>query len=1069
MSGLTTTATHAPRPRTLIALPALLLAAQVGCRPAGIAPGVPAPTGDYADLWAAVPERAAAAPAKARRLLVFSRSEGFAHEAIRETEIALQYLGEKTGAFEVTVATDMNAFDASNLARFDAVLFNNTTQLAFEDPARRRALLEFVRGGNGVIGIHAATDNFYDFPEAAAMMGGLFDGHPWGAGGTWAVKIDEPGHPLNRSFAGKAFLIRDEIYQITGPYSRDTHRVLLSLDMSNLRNRQVEGIKRDDDDFPISWIRPFGEGRVFYCSLGHSLEVLRNEAVLAHYLAGIQYALGDLDVDDTPSSALVPAPRPALTTDSGAVDDPFILVVHQAVGSSRLPEAAIEDVIRHASPQQYRAIEDRFIEILQNPGSTYAAKQFVCRMLRQIGPDRSLPYLAQMLLDDALTDDARFAMQGHASPAIDRTLRESLDRLSGAALVGVVGTIGQRRDRDAVPQLVGLIDTTDPGLTAAIVGSLRQIGGPQARDALLGLELPAGLEPLRQDALLRGADDLEAEGAHAEARTMYRRMTAESFPIPVRVAAWRGLIRSQRSEAVPSLLTLLRSDEPEMQRAGARFMIEMRDAVDLMPVAEALATLSESARALAISALASAGVEGATPIVAGLAERGSGPVRAAALRAVGALGNASHVPLLAAIAVGQDDSLPARESLVLLWGEGVNARIVAAVNRYEGDARAALIDVLAARYAVSAVPTFLTYADDDNAAVRQASIAALSALAEDHRLPDLIALLERSENEDDRLALEDAILAVCGRMADRESSMALLLEAAAGGSESDRVSLVRVLGNWTDAAPLDTLLALAGGATTDGELAAAIAGALKLMSLPHKRPSAEDEQLFRRLFSLARNSEQRELVLEGLAGRADVWIFGMIEPLLSDPELGERAASIRADLLEAVARTVSHDGVGSAVTLAHPYAGQYSGGGANALTDDRWGTANPGDGAWQGFEGEDLDGVVDLGRTIEIRGIRAGFLQANGSWVFLPREVTFAIAGEDRVFETVASFTLPVPEAPQRNATRSVSTELSGKTARYVRVVATNIGTLPAWHSSAGEKAWLFADEIQVNAHLDPR
>jgi len=184
---------------------------------------------------------------------------------------------------------------------------------------------------------------------------------------------------------------------------------------------------------------------------------------------------------------------------------------------------------------------------------------------------------------------------------------------------------------------------------------------------------------------------------------------------------------------------------------------------------------------------------------------------------------------------------------------------------------------------------------------------------------------------------------------------------------------------------------------------------------------------------------------------------------------GGKAAAIRAALIEAVARTVSHDGAGAQVTLANPHASQYDGGGDNALTDNRWGSTDPSDGTWQGFEGEDLDAVIDLGSPTEVRSIRAGFLEANGSWIFLPREVTFSIAGEDRVFETVATFALPIPEERQPPATRSVSTDLSGKTARYVRVVAKNIGILPEWHSGSGGLAWLFADEIQVNAHMDRR
>ena len=1083
----------------------------MGCQAAGMAGRqggptgsgtAPAPGSEFAELWDAIPAQPVVEPARQRHLLVFSLCEGFAHGSIAATEVALKFMGEKTGAFDVTVSVDMKAFEAENLEQFDAILFNNTTRLAFEDPEHRRSLLEFVRSGKGVIGIHGATDNFYNWPEAAAMMGGLFDGHPWTAGGTWAVKLDEPDHPLNRSFERKAFLIRDEIYQIVAPYSRDTLRVLLSLDMSNPRNRQVEGIKREDDDFAISWIRSFGEGRVFYCSLGHNLEVLRNEAVLGHYLAGIQYALGDLEVDDTPSNSLSVRPRPALTTDAGAVEDPFATVVHQEFGFSRLSRTAIEDGIRNSSPAHHGAIEQRLIEILDNPESTYAARQFVCRMLRRIGPDRSLPHLARMLLDDELTDDARFAMQGHDSPEIDAILRESLDQLEGPALIGVIGTIGQRRDRSAVPQLVSLTDQGDTRLTRACVTSLGRIGGSQAQDALFSIELPHELEPLRQDALLRCADNLVNEGAITEASAMYSRMTTDEFPIPVRIASWRGLVLSQQETAAPSFLTMLRSDVPEIQKAGARFLIEMREVVDMMPIAEALDSFPVSAQVLAISALASSGAHHTTPIVVSLVEGNDEAVREAAIRALGNLGDASHVQLLAGIATrgGMGDAALAHDSLIRMRAEGVDDRIVTMVVEQGGVTRTGLIRILAARHAVSAVPTFLTYASDQNENVRIASIQALAGLAEDNRLPDLISLLDRN-SPPERVALEGAILAVCERMTDGESGLIQLLEALSRSSDPNSASLLRILGHlpdqrslavlsaatedpgalirevaiealgdWPDTDPMETLFKVARSSSTEeGDRVLAIVGLLKLIELPSERSLDEDERFFQSLFDLARSSLKKGLILDGLAGRSDLWIFNMVEPLLADEELREKAGAIRAELIEAVARTVSHDAAGCPVTHAVPYAEQYDGGGNNALTDDRWGSTNAGDGTWQGFEGENLDAVIDLGRVMDVHSIRAGFLEANESWIFLPGEVTFSIAGADRDFEVVASFTIPVPGSQQPAATRSFSTDLDGKTARYVRVVAKNIGSLPTWHSGAGGRAWLFADEIQINAHFDKR
>jgi quercetin dioxygenase-like cupin family protein len=129
------------------------------------------------------------------------------------------------------------------------------------------------------------------------MMGGIFAGHHWRSGqGEWAVKIDEPDHPLNAAFGGKGFKIADEIYLYTN-FQKDKVRVLLSLDFGDPKTAAV---KQEQTYVPISWVRDWGKGRVFYCSLGHDNHVFWNPAVLKHYLDGIQFALGDMPVETAP-------------------------------------------------------------------------------------------------------------------------------------------------------------------------------------------------------------------------------------------------------------------------------------------------------------------------------------------------------------------------------------------------------------------------------------------------------------------------------------------------------------------------------------------------------------------------------------------------------------------------------------------------------------------------------------------------------------------------------------------------------------------------------------------------
>ncbi|MCK4772714.1 MAG: ThuA domain-containing protein, partial [Candidatus Latescibacteria bacterium] len=833
--------------RILFAIPVLMMPLALGCSSGGWTGMAPGGAGSLAvqeldelgqKLFAAIPEKAVVRPREARKILVFSRCEGYQHGAIPATAQLLELMGQKTGAFKVVHSKEMEVFEADFLAQFDLVFLNNTTHLIFESQEYRRNLLEFVRSGKGIAGFHAAIDNFFTWPEAAEMMGGQFEDHPWTANGTWAVKIDEPGHPLNASFGGRAFLIRDEIYQVMGPYSRDIDRVLLSLDMSNLRNHQVTGIKRVDNDFPISWVRRYGEGRVFYCSLGHNIEVLLNSAVVGHYLAGIQYALGDLEIDDTPSGSLAVTPRPVLTTEAGAVDDPFAVLVSYEDGQSRLSLAAIEAEIRNSAPAEHRGIETRLIDVLENPGSTFTARQFSCRMLRRIEPEQSLPYLSQLLRNEELSDAARFALQGVESPEVDRIFLEALDELEGDLRIGVIGSIGQRRSKEAVPRIAALLDDADPALAGACITAMGEIGGSDAAAALERAKPTTGLESLRQDALLRCADDYLDMGAIPEAQAIYNRMISEEVPVSTRIAAYRGMAHSQGDEAVQTLLAMLRDDEAKIQQAAARFMVELHGVIDIAPVAEHLATLHPATRIMVLSSLAYSKTRAAAPAVLRESESDDPGVRTAATIALGAVGDASHVRLLARIASSVDETAGvAAQSLARLDAEGVDDRIIQLIRESDDKVQAVLIGILAARNVEAAVPVYLEFAGDADSHVRAESIRALALLAGDVDLPALLDLLERAPGGEDRIELEKAILAVCERMEERDAGIDHLLTALPGKPSNVRASILTVLGdlpgvksmaalstatgdddagirrvaigalsNWPDAAPLETLL-----------------------------------------------------------------------------------------------------------------------------------------------------------------------------------------------------------------------------------------------------------------------
>jgi type 1 glutamine amidotransferase len=275
------------------------------------------PSGAAEKIAAALPAEAFAKPAKPRKVLIFSKTAGFRHESIATGKLAFTELGKKTGAFEAVISDDLSNFEPKTIDQFDAILFLSTTMDPFapskpewdamDDKAKKEAgknterlqksLMSFVKGGKGFIGIHAATDTFYNWAEYGEMIGGYFDGHPWGAGTQVSIKV-EPGqekHPLVAMFDGKNVDFKEEIYQLKDPYDSKKVHMLLRLDPEK-SDMKVNGLKREDKDWGVAWARSWGKGRVFYCSLGHNHDMYWHPTVLRHYLAGIQWALGDYKV-----------------------------------------------------------------------------------------------------------------------------------------------------------------------------------------------------------------------------------------------------------------------------------------------------------------------------------------------------------------------------------------------------------------------------------------------------------------------------------------------------------------------------------------------------------------------------------------------------------------------------------------------------------------------------------------------------------------------------------------------------------------------------------------------------
>jgi len=241
-------------------------------------------------LWGVAlgPQAGGASEHKKGRLLYLTLSAGFKHDSVAPSRDIVKAIGEKSGAFETTLADDVSGFTTENLKNYDAVMFYTTGELPMTGE-QKAAFVNFVRSGHGFVGVHSATDTFYLWPDYLDIVGAYFNDHPWHQLVT--VDVVDPESPIVK-FLGKSFQVNDEIYQMSD-FQAKTSRVLLKLDTSSVDMKSPR-VRQRFYGYPLAWTRNVGDGRVFYTALGHEEAVWKSDWFQQLLLNGIEWAMGDL-------------------------------------------------------------------------------------------------------------------------------------------------------------------------------------------------------------------------------------------------------------------------------------------------------------------------------------------------------------------------------------------------------------------------------------------------------------------------------------------------------------------------------------------------------------------------------------------------------------------------------------------------------------------------------------------------------------------------------------------------------------------------------------------------------
>ncbi|MGI8959096.1 MAG: ThuA domain-containing protein [Bryobacteraceae bacterium] len=235
-----------------------------------------------------------------KHILVIGETKGWEHDSISDAMANIWKMGHDTKLWEATLRTDtelitkkninqIKNLNVKNLSYFDALVFASTTAELDMDDSQKHDMMSFIKDdGKGFVGIHAAMDTFYKWPEYGEMIGGWFDEHPWTTFNA-PIIVEDSAFPAVRHFPS-AFVKRDEIYQAKA-WSRDKVNVLLSLDSAKLDYNNPR-VHRQDHDFAVAWSKMYGKGRVFYSTLGHTKESWDDPDIQKMYFEAVKWTLG---------------------------------------------------------------------------------------------------------------------------------------------------------------------------------------------------------------------------------------------------------------------------------------------------------------------------------------------------------------------------------------------------------------------------------------------------------------------------------------------------------------------------------------------------------------------------------------------------------------------------------------------------------------------------------------------------------------------------------------------------------------------------------------------------------
>jgi len=568
---------------------------------------------------------------------------------------------------------------------------------------------------------------------------------------------------------------------------------------------------------------------------------------------------------------------------------------------------------------------------LNSPDASANDRAQACEDLGAVGTEASIQPLADLLDDSEFSHYARYGLQTNPAPAAGEALLQATSRLKGDLLIGVVNSLGARKDTMAVAKLAELANSSDAAVSVAAAGALAEIGSVEALNQLRAV--PEARYAELVDPLIECAERLVKRGSRNEATALLRKIVSAPIPVQYRKPVSLALVEAvSPQEANELLATYLSSNEDWKFEVGVQCAVRSSDSAATELLAAVVPTSTPSRQLQLLSAIESRGDRTPVDAVRQATNSDNLAVRAAAIRGLGSIGDGTDVKRLVTAALDEDAQIRenAIAALGVVEGKQVRNELLTLLEDPNASSRILAAQIIGRRRMEGAGSQLLRVASSDQESdVRLVALEALTRLALPTMLPELMELAANTSDKQQQAA-KRSVLAAASRAPDRDEAAELIasrlendtsaqhgflcdalravggeraLEVVADAAQSPTRQLqneaTRVLGSWptSDVAPV--LLSIAQ--SEHPYRVRSLRGYLRV-ARQLNFSDADRIAMVGKALEVADRDEERLLAISILQRYPSPPSLGLAQQQLASNLLGAKAAEVVLEIAESLAK-----------------------------------------------------------------------------------------------------------------------------------------------------------------------